>query len=97
MWKTIYAHRLTTDLLSSDKQETLESMKAWEDRSSCHCIPKNLNIVWHVDTQSRAAATLPHCPLCFSLYISPEKCNSLDAVPPVSFTTGQESWYNEST
>lgn len=48
-------------------------------------------------TWTRSRGPLPHCPLCFSLYISPEKCNSLDAVPPVSFTTGQESWYNEST
>lgn len=55
-------------LLSSDKQETLESMKAWEDRSSCHCIPRNLNIVWHVETQSRAAATLPA--LFFSLHFT---------------------------
>lgn len=86
-------------LLSTDKQETQESM-ARQEFLPLH--PQQSPI-----RQSTRASTLsgtwkpraglpPHCLLCLPLCSSTEMCNSLDAVPPVSFTSGQEGWYKES-
>lgn len=89
--------RLLFDLSLLYKQDTLES-KAKPEFLSPH--PKESPVRQSPSTLSGSgkprAEPLSHCLLCLPLYSSTETCNSLDAGPPVSFTSGQESWYNES-
>lgn len=67
-------------------------VRVCQDRSSCRCTPKNPNCVWHVQTQSCVAATLPALSLSihFTRRAQLPWCHT-----PVSFITGQQRRYNE--
>lgn len=93
--KMIHACCLTSSQLH--KRDTLQSRAKREflslhpDGSVVSPSPSTRSGTW-----KPVAEPLPHCLLCLPLYSSTETCNSPDADPPVSFTSGQERWYNES-